>query len=60
MEQLRLVLQRFKEEGLQLRLNKCFVGLQEMEYHGYICSGGKLSISTEKVKSQDRQGLTDT
>jgi hypothetical protein len=29
---LRLVLQRFKEEGLKLRLKKCFFGLQEMEY----------------------------
>jgi hypothetical protein len=32
----RLVLQRFKEEGLKLRRNKCFLGPQEMEYMGYI------------------------
>jgi hypothetical protein len=31
---LRLVLQRFREEGLKLRLRKCFFGLQEMEYPG--------------------------
>jgi hypothetical protein len=36
LEHLRLVLQlRFKEEGLKLRLKKCFFGLQEMEYLGY-------------------------
>jgi hypothetical protein len=32
LEHLSLVLQRFKEEGLKLRLKKCFFGLQEMEY----------------------------
>jgi hypothetical protein len=46
---MRLVLQRFKEEGLTLRLNKCFSGLQEMEYLGYIVSAGKISVSTKKV-----------
>jgi hypothetical protein len=35
MEHTRLVLQRFKEEGLKLRLKTCFFGLQEMEYMGY-------------------------
>jgi hypothetical protein len=34
-EHLRVVLQRFKEEGLKLRLKKFFFGLQEMEYLGY-------------------------
>jgi small nuclear ribonucleoprotein (snRNP)-like protein len=38
LEHLRLVLQQFKEEGLKLRLKKCFVGLQEMEYLGYTVS----------------------
>jgi hypothetical protein len=37
MEHLRPVLQRFKEEGLQLRLKKCFFGLREMEYLAYNC-----------------------
>jgi hypothetical protein len=32
MEHLRLALQRFKEEGLKLRLRKCFFGLQEMDH----------------------------
>jgi hypothetical protein len=36
LEHLRLMLQLFKEEGLKLRLKKCFFGLQEMEYLGYI------------------------
>jgi hypothetical protein len=49
MEHLRLVLQRFKEEGLKSRLKKCFFGLQEMEYLGYTMSAGKFSVSTEKV-----------
>jgi hypothetical protein len=31
LEHLRMVLQRFKEEGLKLRLKKCFFGLHEME-----------------------------
>jgi hypothetical protein len=48
---LRLVLQRFKEDGLQLRLKKCFFGLQEMEYLGYTVSVGKMSVSTKKVEA---------
>jgi hypothetical protein len=35
-EHMRMVLHRFKEEGLKLRLKKCFFGLEEMEYLGYI------------------------
>jgi hypothetical protein len=35
MEHTRLVRQRFKEEGLKLRLKKRFFGLQKMEYMGY-------------------------
>jgi hypothetical protein len=50
MELLRLVLQRFKEEGLKLRLKKCFVGLHEMGYLGYTVSVGK-SVSTKKVEA---------
>jgi hypothetical protein len=51
LEHLRLVLQRFKEEGLKLRLKKCFYGLQEMEYLGYTVSVGKISVSTKKVEA---------
>jgi hypothetical protein len=51
MEHMRLVLQRFKEEGLKLRLKKCFFGLHEMEYLGYIVSAGKISVSTNKVEA---------
>jgi hypothetical protein len=51
MEHLRLVLQRFKEEGLKLRLKKCFFGLQAMKYHGYTVSAGKISVSTKKVEA---------
>jgi hypothetical protein len=32
LEHLRLVMPLFKEEGLKLRLKKCFFGLHEMEY----------------------------
>jgi hypothetical protein len=49
MEHLRLASQRFKEEGLKLRLKKCSFGLQEMEHLGYIVSIGK--ISTKKVET---------
>jgi hypothetical protein len=46
-EHMRLVLQRFKEEGLNL----CFFGLQEMEYLGYTVSHGKISVSTTEVEA---------
>jgi hypothetical protein len=51
LEHQRLVLQRFKEEGLKLRLKKCFFGLQEMEYLGYTVSAGKIAVSTKKVEA---------
>jgi hypothetical protein len=52
MEHLRLVLQRLKEEGLKLRLKKCFVDCKKIStLLGYIVSGGKLSISTKKVEA---------
>jgi hypothetical protein len=51
MEHMRLVLQRFKEEGLKLRLKKCFFGLQKMVYLGYTVSGGKISVSAKKVEA---------
>jgi hypothetical protein len=51
LEHLRLVLQKFHEEGLKQRLKKCFFGLQEMEYLGYTLSAGKISVSTKKVEA---------
>jgi hypothetical protein len=51
LEHLCLVLQRFKEEGLKLRLKKRFFGLHEMEYLGYTVSARKISVSTKKVKA---------
>jgi hypothetical protein len=47
--QMRIVLQLFKEEGLKLRLKKCFFGLQDMEYLAYTVSASKISVSTKKV-----------
>jgi hypothetical protein len=47
---MRLVLQRFKEEGLKLRLKKYFFGLHELEYLDFIVSGSKISVLTHKVK----------
>jgi cell fate regulator YaaT (PSP1 superfamily) len=52
LEHRRLVLQRFKEEGLKLRLKKCFFGLQEMGYLGYTVSDDKISVSTKKVDAE--------
>jgi hypothetical protein len=49
LEHMRLVLQRFKEEGLKLRLKKCFFDLQEMEYLGYTIPASKISVLTKKV-----------
>jgi hypothetical protein len=51
LERLRLALQHFKEEGLKLRLKKCFFGFQDMEYLGYTISGGKLSVATKKIEA---------
>jgi hypothetical protein len=51
MEHLRIILQQFTEEGLKLRLKKCFFGLHEMEYLGYTLSVGKISVSTKKVEA---------
>jgi hypothetical protein len=55
MEHMRLVLQRFKKEGLKLRLKKCFFGLQEMvpggKILGYTVSGGKISVSAKNVEA---------
>jgi small nuclear ribonucleoprotein (snRNP)-like protein len=52
LEHMRLVLQRFQEEGLKLRLKKCFFGLRpEVEYLGYTVSAGKISVSTKKVEA---------
>jgi hypothetical protein len=51
LKHLRLVLQRFKEEGLKFRLKECFFGLQEMEYHGYNVSACKVSVSAKKVEA---------
>jgi hypothetical protein len=50
MEHLHLVLQRFKEEGLKLRLKKFVFGLQEMEYLGYI--GKSATASTFFVETE--------
>jgi hypothetical protein len=51
LEHLRLVLQGFKDEGLKLRLKKCFFALQEMEYLGYTVSASKILVSTKKVEA---------
>jgi hypothetical protein len=52
LEHLRLVLQRFKEEGLKLRLKKCFFGLQEMVYLGHTVSTCNFfSVSEKKVEA---------
>jgi hypothetical protein len=58
LEHLGLVLQRFKEEGLKLRLKKCFFGLHEMEYLGYTVYGRKISVSTKKIKAVANQPTT--
>jgi hypothetical protein len=51
MEHMYLVLQCFNEEGLKLRLKKCFFGLQGMEFLGYNVSVGKISDSTQEVEA---------
>jgi hypothetical protein len=49
--QLRLELQRFKEEGLKVRIKRCFSGLHKMEYLGYNVSASRISVSTKKVEA---------
>jgi hypothetical protein len=51
LEHMRLVLYRFKEEGLILRLKKYFFGLQDMSYLGYTLSSGKISVLTKIIKA---------
>jgi hypothetical protein len=51
MELMRLVPQRFKEEGLKLRLKKYFFGLHEMECLGYKVSNSENYVSTKKVEA---------
>jgi hypothetical protein len=51
LEHMRIVLQRFKEEGLKLRLKQCFFGLQKMEHLGYTVSDGKILVLTKKVEA---------
>jgi hypothetical protein len=48
---MRLVLQRFRDEGLKLRLKKCFFGHQEIEYLGYSMPASKIVVSTKKVEA---------
>jgi hypothetical protein len=45
------VFQPFREEGLKLRLMKHLFGLHEMEYLGYSVYGGKIYVSTKKIKT---------
>jgi hypothetical protein len=51
LDHMRLVLQRFKEEGLKLRLKKCIFCLQQMECKGYIVYSGKISVSKQEVEA---------
>jgi hypothetical protein len=51
LEHLRLVLQRFKEESLKLRLSKCFFGLQNIRYLGYTVFASNFSVSTKKIEA---------
>jgi small nuclear ribonucleoprotein (snRNP)-like protein len=50
LEHMRLVLQRFKEEGLKLRLKKCFFGLHEMEYLAILCQQVKFRFPQRKSR----------
>jgi hypothetical protein len=51
MEHLRLVLHRFMEAVLKLRLKKCFSGLHEMEFLDYTLSACKISVFTKKFEA---------
>jgi hypothetical protein len=39
-----------------LHIHKCFFGLQDMEYLGYIVSAGKIFVSTKKVEAIAKEG----
>jgi hypothetical protein len=49
-EQLRLVLQKLRENQLYAKLNKCEFWLKEVSFLGHIISEGRISIDPSKVK----------
>jgi hypothetical protein len=49
-KQLRLVLQKLRENQLYAKLNKCEFWLEEVSFLGHIISGGGISIDPSKVK----------
>jgi hypothetical protein len=51
LDHMRLVLQRFKEDGLKLRLKKYFFGLQEMKYlRAILCQHVKFRFPQRKSR----------
>jgi hypothetical protein len=48
-EDMRMALHRFKEEGSKLRLKKCFFGKRGVEYLSYNVPAPTISVSTKKV-----------
>jgi hypothetical protein len=51
LEHMRLVLHRFREHGLKLRLKKCFFGHPKMVYLGNTLYDGKILVLTKKVEA---------
>ncbi|XP_060543487.1 zinc finger protein DPF3 isoform X1 [Pantherophis guttatus] len=51
LEQLRLALQRFQAKGLRVRRDKCIIGVQEVEFLGYLIDSKGIHPTKSKVKA---------
>ncbi|XP_060539009.1 uncharacterized protein K02A2.6-like, partial [Pantherophis guttatus] len=51
LERLRLVLQRFKAKGLRVRRDKCTIGVQEVEFLGYLIDSTGIHPTKSKVEA---------
>ncbi|XP_060543768.1 uncharacterized protein K02A2.6-like isoform X2 [Pantherophis guttatus] len=51
LERLKQVLRRFKEKGLRVRRDKCIIGVQEVEFLGYLIDGTGIHPTKAKVRA---------
>ncbi|XP_060542061.1 uncharacterized protein K02A2.6-like [Pantherophis guttatus] len=51
LERLRLVLQRFKAKGLRVRRDKCIIGVQEVEFLGFLIDSTGIHPTKSKVEA---------
>ena len=44
------VIERCKEKNIILKLSKSRFGVKQVEFFGYVCSGGSYTLSQERIK----------